>query len=106
MRTARKISLSIRREKITSVTTAKNSKNKNVSVIIGDSIIKEIIYKMNKKIVVKFFGGAITKDMESYVQPKIQPAPSNVILQCGTNDLKHLLILHKLQKTSLTSQNR
>ena len=38
----------------------------------------------SEKFVVKLFGGAITKDIESY----IQPAPSNVILHFGTNELK------------------
>ena len=37
---------------------------------------------------VKFFGGATTKDMESYIQPTTERTPSNVILHCGTNDLK------------------
>ena len=31
---------------------------------------------------------ATTKDMESYIQPTIERAPSNVILHCGTYDLK------------------
>ena len=71
---------------------SKNSKNKNVSVIIGDSIIKDIkgweLSNELEKFVFKFFGGATTKDMESYIQPTIERAPSNVILHCGTNDLK------------------
>ena len=39
---------------------SKNSKNKNVSVIIGWELSNE-----SEKFVVKFFGGATTKDMES-----------------------------------------
>ena len=49
---------------------SKNSKSKNVSVIIGDSIIKDIesweLSNESEKFVVKFFGGATTKNMESY----------------------------------------
>ena len=67
---------------------SKNSKSKNVSVIIGDSIIKDIkgweLSNESEKFVVKFFGGAITKNMESYFQLAIE----HVILHCGTNDLK------------------
>ena len=76
---------------------SKNSKNNNVSVIIGDAIIKDIkrwdikgweLSNESEKFVVKFFGGATIKDMESYIQLAIERAPSNVILHCGTNDLK------------------
>ena len=49
----------------------KNSKNKNVSVIIGDSIIKDIkaweLSNESEKLVVKFFGGATRNNMESYI---------------------------------------
>ena len=71
---------------------SKNSKNKKVSVIIRDSIIKDIkgweLSNESEKFVVKFFGGATKKDMESCIQPTIEHVPSNVILHCGTNDLK------------------
>ena len=44
---------------------SKNSKSKNVSVIIGDSIIKDIegweLSNESEKFVVKFFGGAIKR---------------------------------------------
>ena len=43
-----------------------------------------------KKFVVKFFGSAAAKDMEAYIQPKIEHALSNAILHWGTNDLKTL----------------
>ena len=69
----------------------KNSKNKNVSVIIGDSFIKPMKgwEKSNEseKFGFKFFGGATTKDMELNVQPTIERAPSN-ILYCGRIDVK------------------
>ena len=71
---------------------SKNSKKMNLSVIIGESIIKNIKeWELSNELeifVVKFFGGATTKDVESYIQPTIERAPSNVILHCGTNDLK------------------
>ena len=70
----------------------KNSKTKNLSVIIRDSIIKEIkswkLLNESKIFAVKFFGGDITKDIESYIQPTIERAPCNAILHCGTNDSK------------------
>ena len=71
---------------------SKNSKSKNVSVIIGNSIIKDIKScepsNESEKFVVTFLGGATAKDMESHIQPTIERAPSNIILHCGTNDLK------------------
>ena len=61
----------------------KNSKNKNVSIIIGDSIIKDIkrweTSNESGKFVLKFFCCATVKDMESYIQPAIERAPSNAI---------------------------
>ena len=81
-----------------------------MSVIIKDSVIKGIkgweLSNESEKFVVKFFGGATTLDMESYIQPMIERAPSSAILHCGTNDLKTSAILNKLQKTSSTFQNR
>ena len=69
-----------------------NSKNQNVLVIIGDSIIKDIkgweLSNELEKFAAIFFGGATTKDVESYIQPTIERAPSNVILHHGTNNLK------------------
>ena len=60
---------------------SKNSKNENVSVIIAD--IKGIkgwkLSNESEKFVVKFFGGATTKDMESYTQPTIERALGNVV---------------------------
>ena len=88
MCTVRKIWLSIRRDKITSIAAAKIQK----AVIIGDSIIKDSkgweISNESEKFVVKFFVGASTKDMDSYIQLTIERAPSNVILHYGTNELK------------------
>ena len=67
MCTVRKICLPIRREKGRSLATGKIQKDKDVSVIIGDSIIKDIngweLSNYLEKFEVKFFGGAATKDM-------------------------------------------
>ena len=41
-----------------------------------------------RKVVVKRFSGAKTKDMKSYVIPAVDQKPDNIILHTGTNDLK------------------
>ena len=41
-----------------------------------------------RKVVVKQFNGAKTKDMKSYVIPTVKQKPDNIILHTGTNDLK------------------
>ena len=41
-----------------------------------------------RKVVVKHFSGAKTKDIESYVIPTFEQKPDNIILYTGTNDLK------------------
>ena len=41
-----------------------------------------------RKVVVKHFSGAKTKDMKSYVIPTVEQTPDNIILHSGTNDLK------------------
>ena len=81
--------------------TTENQKNrykeKEVTCILGDSIIKGISgFRMtntlapscNKKIVLKSFPGANTEDMWEYIKPTIKRKPDNVILHVGTNDLK------------------
>ena len=86
-----------------------NSKNKNVSVIIGDFIIKDIkgweLSNESEKFVAKFFGGATKNDMESYIQPTIERVPSNVILQSGTNDLKTSTDTEQIAKSRKTDKN-
>ena len=63
-----------------------------VTVIRGDSTVKDIKgWKMSsstRKVVVKHFSGAKTKDMKSYVMPTVEQKPDNIILHTGTNDLK------------------
>ena len=41
-----------------------------------------------RKVVVKHFSGAKTKDMKSYVIPTVEQKPDYMILHPGTNDLK------------------
>ena len=63
-----------------------------ITVILGDSIVKDIKgWKMSscsRKVVVKHFSGAKTKNMKSYVIPTIEQKPDNIILHTGTNGLK------------------
>ena len=60
--------------------------------IIGDSIIKEIkghlLTTNEEKVVVKSFSGATTKQMYHYAIPTLEMKPDNIIIHCGTNDLK------------------
>ena len=41
-----------------------------------------------RKVVVKYFSGAKTKDMKSNVIPTVEQKPDNIIPPPGTNDLK------------------
>ena len=62
-----------------------------VTVMLGDSRVKDIKgWKMSSRTrkVVKYFSGAKTKDMNSYVIPTVVQKPDNIILHTGTNDLK------------------
>ena len=40
------------------------------------------------KVVVKYFSGAKTKDMESYIIPTVEQNPETIIVHSGTSDLK------------------
>ena len=44
--------------------------------------------KPYSQVVMKYFSGAKTKDMKSYVIPTVEKKPDNIILHTGTNDLK------------------
>ena len=72
------------KRKVNISSNSKNAKSKNVLVIIGDSIIKDIkgreLSNESEKFVVKFFGSAVAKDMDSHIQLKIGQALSNAIL--------------------------
>ena len=65
---------------------------KKVTVLVGDSIIKDIkgweISDRENKFVVRHFPGAKTDDMISYVVPKIKQNPETIAIHSGTNDLK------------------
>ena len=70
-------------------------KKKRSTVIIGDSILKDIEpYKMrlavgkSEKIFMKSFAGADTESMEHYVVPSKKYEIDLVILHFGTNDLR------------------
>ena len=61
---------------------------------LGDSIIKHIQgqqlgKRVGHRVVVKSFSGATTKAMKDYLKPNLELSPNNVILNIGTNDLKH-----------------
>ena len=48
-------------------------------------------YKLSTKdckVVVKSFSGATTSCMKDYIKPSIKHKPDNMILHCGTNNLK------------------
>ena len=63
-----------------------------VTVLLGDSIVKDVKgWKLSddkNKVVIKYFSGAKTKDMESYTIPTLEQNPETIIIHCGTNDLK------------------
>ena len=89
----------------TATQNTKNSNNKTesdtpdkrklpVTVILGDSMVQDIkgwkLSRSTRKVVVKHFSGAKTKDMKSYVIPTVEQKPDNIILHTGTNDLKNI----------------
>ena len=65
--------------------------NRPTSVIVGDSMIKNVQgWKLSKQIrtVVKSFSGASVEDMVDYIKPTIKNQPDEIILHVGTNNLK------------------
>ena len=71
-----------------------NRKNKQTSVIIGDSIGKEAYgQKLSKglqnkhHVIVRFFGDAKTQCMKDYLKPTINQSPYRIIPHFGTNNL-------------------
>ena len=89
----------------TATQNTKNSNNKTesdmpdkrklpVTDILGDSMVKDIkgwkLSRSTRKVVVKHFSGAKTKEMKSYVIPTVEQKPDNIILHTGTNDLKNI----------------
>ena len=66
--------------------------NKDVTAIVGDSIIKDVygweLSDKENKVVVKHFSGSTTEDMKAYIQPPLKRDPDRVIIHVGTNDLR------------------
>ena len=71
-----------------------NKKNKNVTCIIGDSILKDVKgWELTKSmkheyVTVKSFSGAKTECMKHYIIPTLDKKPDKIILHVGTNDLR------------------
>ena len=69
----------------------KIGKHSGVTVILGDSIIKEMkgqgLTDDSSKVVVKSFRGTTTSQMKWHVKPTKEQNPKNIILHCGTNDI-------------------
>ena len=63
-----------------------------VTVIIGDSIVKEVkgwkLSDKKNKVLVKHFSGAKTKYIQSYIIPTLKQNLETVISHFGTKDLK------------------
>ena len=69
------------------------SANESTTLLIGDSMIKNIQgtrlgKAVGHRVVVKSFSGATTKAMKDYLKPNLELSPDQVILHVGTNDLK------------------
>ena len=73
-------------------TDAPDKRKLPVTVILGDSMVKDIkgwkILGRTRKAVVKHFSCAKFKDINSYVIPTVEQKPDNIILHTTTNDLK------------------
>ncbi|CAB4031562.1 Scavenger receptor cysteine-rich type 1 M130 [Paramuricea clavata] len=75
-------------------TTSKN-RAKEVVVIAGDSLIKNVVVASMSKTdpnhyyVVKAFPGANLSDKEDFIKPITRKSPEKIILHVGTNDLKN-----------------
>eukprot|EP00112_Aurelia_sp_Birch-Aquarium-sp1_P026685 Seg963.12 transcript_id=Seg963.12/GoldUCD/mRNA.D3Y31 product="hypothetical protein" protein_id=Seg963.12/GoldUCD/D3Y31 len=69
--------------------------NKTITIIVGDSMVKNVKgwklrprCNINEQIHVYDFPGATTRDMNSYLKPIVDKNPDNLILHCGTNELR------------------
>ena len=62
-------------------------------MVVGDSIVKKVKgWELSTKddlFVVRFFLGAKTDDMESYIKPTLKSKPERIIIHCGNNDLNN-----------------
>ena len=63
---------------------------RDVTVILGDSIIKDVkgwkLTEELKKVAVKSFLGATTSQIKLHVKSTTEKTPKNIILHCDTND--------------------
>eukprot|EP00794_Sanderia_malayensis_P006564 gene6564-7305_t len=72
-----------------------NFSQKKKVIIIGDSMLKQIKrkdinYHLQDTVThVKTFPGATSEDMSSYLKPTLKSSPDEIILHCGTNDLRY-----------------
>ncbi len=84
-----------RREETRNQQRDRNFNPKKKVFIIGDSMLKQIKrqdinYHLHDTIThIKTFPGATSEDMKSYIEPTLNSKPDEVILHCGTNDLRH-----------------
>ncbi|XP_078383462.1 uncharacterized protein LOC144666001 [Oculina patagonica] len=74
-------------------TPSSSTENKFTTVIVGDSMVKQVQgWKLGKqvghRVVVKSFSGATTSDMQHYLKPTLDKNPQQIILHVGTNDLR------------------
>ena len=76
-------------------TDLENGNKNNTAIILGDSIIKNVVpwrlrkrLDKNNRLFIHAFPSATISDMTSYCIPSIEKKPNNFILHCGTNDLK------------------
>ena len=69
----------------------KFGKSRDVTVFLGDSIIKDVkggeLIDESNKVVAKSFRGATTSQMKWHVKPTTEKNPKNIILKCGVNDI-------------------
>ena len=64
-------------------------------VLLGDSMIKNIpVWNVGKELgrrfVIKPFPGARIRDMKHYLKPMLNQKPDEIVLHCGTNDLRDM----------------
>ena len=70
----------------------KTEKKLPVTLILGDSLVKDSkgweLSDESNKVVTKGFSGTNTTDMKSYLLATKSRNPENIVLHCGTNNLK------------------
>ena len=70
----------------------KQNRNKKVTVIIGDSMVRDIggwdLSNEKQHVVVKAFRGANTDNMKWHSKPTSEQKPQNVILHCGARNIQ------------------